>query len=94
MFDSCEEGKYNLSVNIKVQFFAVLKERAGAESVQFQMEEGATLNDLKKELRERYGNALKLNSSIVFAVNGVVVQNNIKLKHNDRVALLPPVSGG
>ncbi len=81
-------------MNIKVQFFAILKERAGAESVQFQMEEGATLNDLKRKLVEKYGNALKLNNSIVFAVNGLVVRDNIKLKHNDKVALLPPVSGG
>jgi molybdopterin synthase catalytic subunit len=81
-------------MEIKVLFFAVLRERAGADSVTIQLEKGATLDDLKNELVRKYGQMLKLNKSIVYALNGTIVRGNVNLKNNDKVALLPPVSGG
>lgn len=81
-------------MKIKVKFFAFLKEISGSEFIKLEIKNGATLGDLKRMLKERYGSSLNLERGIVFAVNGTVVKKNVKLKEGDEIALLPPVSGG
>lgn len=81
-------------MKIRIQFFAILKEITGKEWLIMEMDDGSTLNDLKKMLHEKYGKRFMVEKGIVFAVNGSIVKENVKLNNNDRVALLPPVSGG
>ncbi len=80
-------------MNITVLLFGILKDIIGENSLELQIENDATIDDLKEHLLKEYD---KLNSFSNFsvAVNEEYVEVNHVLKSNDVVGLIPPVSGG
>jgi molybdopterin converting factor subunit 1 len=79
-------------VTIRVLFFAYLRERVGLREASVQIDDGASVIDLWRHLRERYQ---RLPSEMPrIAVNRVYVDNAHPLHENDELALIPPVSGG
>lgn len=49
--------------------------------------------DLKQVLKKRYPELSRL-SSLAVAVNSEYAEDDVQLKSNDEVAIIPPVSGG
>ncbi len=81
-------------MKVRVLFFGVLKELAGKSSDAIELQEGSRVRDV---LLHYSSAAPKLESwlpSIALAVNQQYAGADTKLKANDEVALLPPVSGG
>jgi molybdopterin synthase catalytic subunit/molybdopterin converting factor small subunit len=76
-------------VKVDVKLFAMLRERADAESVEVELAEGATVGDLLGELDQLIG-ALPVRA----AVNREYSDLARRLAAGDEVALIPPVSGG
>jgi MoaE-MoaD fusion protein len=76
-------------VKVDVKLFAMLRERAGADSVEVELSEGATVGDLLAELAELIG-AMPVRA----AVNREYAEAARPLAAGDEVALIPPVSGG
>jgi MoaE-MoaD fusion protein len=76
-------------VKVDVKLFAMLRERADAESVEVELAEGATVGDLLGELDQLIG-ALPVRA----AVNREYSDPARRLAAGDEVALIPPVSGG
>jgi len=74
---------------IEVKLFAMLRERAGADSVEVELAEGATVGDLLGELSGLVG-AMPVRA----AVNREYTAEDRGLAEGDEVALVPPVSGG
>lgn len=79
-------------MTIRVLFFAYLRERCGVREVVMQLPEGATVDDVWRELRARY-DRLPIEPPR-FAVNRLYVDKAHPLHDNDELALIPPVSGG
>jgi molybdopterin synthase catalytic subunit len=76
-------------MQVRVRLFAVLRERAGAGSVDVELPDGARVGDV--------WDALALGDEppgILFAVNKVYAGREATLSAGDEVALIPPVSGG
>jgi len=78
-----------------VRLFAVLRERAGSDSVRLELPDGATVAEAMDELRARPGLDEPLGSmSVAMAVNREYASPETELAAGDELALVPPVSGG
>lgn len=81
---------------LQVRLFAVLRERAGRDSLEIELSEGATVADALRALAdasEALGEALEA-MPVVMAVNRLYVGEEETLAPGDELALIPPVSGG
>ena len=80
--------------NVKVLFFATLKDRAGASQVDLELEQGAQVGELKRLLGERFPNLLTSLPSVLVAVNRDFAFDEDSIPAGAEIALFPPVSGG
>jgi molybdopterin converting factor subunit 1 len=81
-------------MKIKVKFFAILRERAGAGEVTKEIPEGSTVADLWQALKNEYPKLAPVDMRLLYAVNRNYVNPDHALKERDEVAFVPPVSGG
>lgn len=78
-----------------VRLFAVLRERAGRDSIELELADGATVSDALQALGSRRELAGALDRlGVVLAVNREYARADQPLVEGDEVALIPPVSGG
>jgi molybdopterin synthase catalytic subunit len=75
-------------MKVKVRLFAGLRERAGSESVELELADGATVRDAIAAVPVADG------VPVVMAVNREVAGDDVVLRPGDELALIPPVSGG
>jgi molybdopterin converting factor subunit 1 len=82
-------------MTVQIRLFAVLRERAGRETIELELDDGATVADVLRTLRER-GPLSDLigNLPVLMAVNRDYATPGTALRHDDELALIPPVSGG
>jgi molybdopterin synthase catalytic subunit len=81
---------------LQVRLFAVLRERAGRDSLEIEVAEGATVAEALRALAEAsepLGAALEA-MPVVMAVNRSYAGAEATLAEGDELALIPPVSGG
>jgi molybdopterin synthase catalytic subunit len=81
---------------LQVRLFAVLRERAGRDSLEVEVAEGATVADALRalgEVSEPLAAALEA-MPVVMAVNRSYAGAGATLSAGDELALIPPVSGG
>jgi molybdopterin synthase catalytic subunit/molybdopterin converting factor small subunit len=76
-------------MTVEVKLFAMLRERAGSDTMAVELDEGATVGDLLGELSGLIG-AMPVRA----AVNREYSPSGRALEPGDEVALIPPVSGG
>jgi molybdopterin converting factor subunit 1 len=81
-------------MKVRVKFFAILRERAGASEVTKEIAAGATVADLWHQLQEDYPKLAATGIRLLYAVNQNYVTVDHKLNDNDEVVFVPPVSGG
>jgi len=81
-------------MRLTVRLFAVLRERAGAESVEIELADGATAADALEALRAQPGLDLLERLPVRLAVNREYVDPDRELATGDELAAIPPVSGG
>jgi molybdopterin converting factor subunit 1 len=77
-----------------VRLFAGLKETIGKPEVVIDVPEGATVRDLRDRLGEAYPLAQAILPVVVCAVDEEYVAPEHVLRAGERVAFIPPVSGG
>jgi MoaE-MoaD fusion protein len=75
-------------MKVKVRLFAVLRERAGSDTVELELADGATVRDAISAMPVAEG------VPVVMAVNREVAAGDVVLEPGDELALIPPVSGG
>jgi molybdopterin converting factor subunit 1 len=82
-------------MTVTVRLFAILRERAGMNSLEVELDEGATVADLLEELatRPELGD-LMARMPMRMAVNRDYAEPGTALAPGDELALVPPVSGG
>jgi len=82
------------SMRVRVLFFGVLKEIAGKSADEIDVRDGASVRDVLLHYQSQIPQLQASLSSIALAVNQQYAGADTKLKANDEIALLPPVSGG
>lgn len=81
-------------MKVSVRLFAGLHDLVGRREVELELADGATVADLRHELASRYPAVVPVMNTLVCAVNEEYVPNDHRLSPDDKVALIPPVSGG
>jgi molybdopterin synthase sulfur carrier subunit len=84
-----------MSLQLRVQVFARLREQLGRDEVLITLAEPATVASLRlaigEQLAKEFTNLIGVSA---VAVNGEYASNQLALKSTDEIALIPPVSGG
>jgi molybdopterin converting factor subunit 1 len=82
-------------IQLKVLVFATLRDRvSGKKSIEIEIEDGTTVEGLKKQVARRFP-ALKTSmESVLVAVNREYAFDELVLEAGMEVAMFPPVSGG
>ncbi len=83
-------------MKIKVLVFASFREIAGGDSIEVEMEGSGpwSIAELRKKIAEQFSALSGRMGSTMFAVNETIARDIYIFKAGDRVAALPPVSGG
>lgn len=82
-------------MRVKVFFFAQLKEAVGTCECSMDLRPGATVGEAVRTLVHGTPSLQLLRGlPLLYSVNEDFVDENYKLKDNDRLGLLPPVAGG
>ena len=81
-------------MELVVTFFALYRERAGANTHRLELPDGATVADLTNEMRRLFPRLAPPEVDIVVAVNTDYAEPDTVLKNSDDICLIPPVSGG
>lgn len=81
---------------VKVLFFATLRERAGARSIELEVGPGTTIEQLKTLLVERFPRlgSQDLLQHCLAAINHEYRFDEAVIPEGAEIALFPPVSGG
>jgi molybdopterin converting factor subunit 1 len=80
-------------MKIKLLAFGIAGEIVGSSSSVVEIPDDADIHFFRQYLSEKYP-ALATVLEYAIAVNRSYVQDNISLKENDEIAIIPPVSGG
>lgn len=82
-------------MKIQVLFFGIAADLVGTSSLITEVPSGATVYDfkIKIKLQAEFSKLSEINSYAI-AVNESYSSDNVTLKENDVVAIIPPVSGG
>ena len=79
---------------VHLRFFAALRERVRRSEADWTLPNEATVADLWASLLSANPELEPMSRSMSFAVNREYVERTHRLRDNDEVALIPPVSGG
>ncbi len=81
---------------VTVKYFATLKQMAGKDEDQFNIDEGTTLEQLSELIGQslpQIGDMVR-EKKVLISVNYDVVPLDTVVRDGDEIALLPPFSGG
>jgi MoaE-MoaD fusion protein len=82
-------------MTVSVRLFAILRERAGRDSVEIELPEGATVDDAFERLAAAPGlGELVERLPLRMAVNREYASPTTAIAPGDELALIPPISGG
>ncbi|HUQ48768.1 MAG TPA: MoaD/ThiS family protein [Gemmatimonadaceae bacterium] len=80
-------------MTVTLRFFASYAESLGVPSIELDLAEGSTIDDVMKAISAMPGSG-KLPPHPLVAVNHSYAKNSHVLLDGDEVALIPPVAGG
>ena len=81
-------------MNVRVQFYAQLRELIGIHELELELPEGTTIRELLKQIYVQKPALRAHDKSILVGVGLEFVDRNYKLKPADEIAIMPPVQGG
>jgi len=80
-------------IKITLKCFSQVRYALDTDEMVFELNEGATSDDLEKIVREKASG--KLNDvTLSIAINKKYILNNTQLNDGDEIAFIPPVQGG
>ena len=80
-------------MKINVLFFGITTDLVGKNQLEIEVSESTTVAECKTYLKEQFPQLQHINTYAI-AVNEEYAEDNVVLKQNDVVAVIPPVSGG
>ena len=81
-------------MSVTVGFYSYVKDLTGQAQTKETVPEGATLNDLFRQLTKRFPKLAAMEKSLLLAVGVDYQPRSYVLKTGDEVSLFPPVQGG
>ena len=81
-------------MKVKVLLFASLKDIAGRRSIELELDQGSTLQQVKEKLTSLYPEIERMQNSVRIAINQEFADEDSSLNNEDEIAFLPPMSGG
>jgi molybdopterin synthase sulfur carrier subunit len=90
--NSCIFTKKN-RMKITVLLFGIVGDLTGESRLEMDLTEGASVGDFKIKFHEKYP-ILKEYTNYAIAVNEAYALDEVLLKNQDVLAVIPPVSGG
>ncbi|MCZ6784896.1 MAG: MoaD family protein, partial [Proteobacteria bacterium] len=81
-------------MRVTVKLFGGVREEAGEKELDYELDPGASVGDLRNRLAERFPIFDRLGERLAVAVNLELAKLDRELRDGDEVAFLPPVSGG
>jgi len=79
---------------VKLLFFATLRDRAGAKSMELDIPADLTVQGLKDKISQEYPNLRESMSSVLITINREYAFDEAVIPANAELAMFPPVSGG
>ena len=79
---------------VKLLFFATIRDRAGMKSLELEIPESMTVQELKDKISTDFPNLKQSMESVLISVNKEYAFDEAVLPPNAEVAMFPPVSGG
>ncbi|GAB7255588.1 MoaD/ThiS family protein [Polaribacter sp. OB-PA-B3] len=80
-------------MKIKTLFFGITSDLVEESQLDFDVKNNLSIKDFKQFLIEKHPSLENINSYAI-AVNEEYAEEDLLLKENDIVAIIPPVSGG
>ena len=81
-------------MQVRLLFFATLKDIVGTRQMQLEMPAGATVSDVLSRLETSYPRMKDYRPVVLTAINEEYVDQRAAVQDGDEVAIFPPVSGG
>ena len=81
-------------VQVKILFFASLKDIVGSRQLEMDVVPGATVADVLASLEADYPRIKQYRPVVLTAVNEEYVDQRTAIQEGDEIAIFPPVSGG
>jgi molybdopterin synthase catalytic subunit len=81
-------------MQVRLLFFATLKDIVGAREMRLEMPAGATVGDVLTHLEATYPRVKGYRPVVLTAINEEYVDQGARVEDGDEVAIFPPVSGG
>jgi molybdopterin converting factor subunit 1 len=81
-------------MEVRLRFFAALRERAGNAEMTWRIPPGTTVGQLWVGIVREHPGLAEYRGAVAFARNHEYVDSETPLQDNDEVAFIPPVSGG
>ena len=81
-------------MRVELLFFATLRDRAGAKSLEIDIPEGTTVKGLKDQVAREYPGLQASMQTALISINHEYAFDDALVPVNAEVALFPPVSGG
>ena len=80
--------------HVKLLFFATLRDRAGARSMELDIPSDLTVEGLKEKISDEFPNLKDSMSSVLITINREYAFDEAVIPENAELAMFPPVSGG
>lgn len=81
-------------MNVRVQFYAQLRELIGAHKLELELPQGATVRELLEKVYAQRPGLRAHDKSILVGAGLEFVDRNYKLNPGEEIAIMPPVQGG
>ena len=83
-----------MSMNVRVKLFAAARQLAGRDEISLQLDQGASVAQLRETLISSHPELEPIVAHLLFAVNQQYADESTVIEPNAEIAVIPPVSGG
>lgn len=81
-------------MKIRVQFYSQLRDLAGRQTLDVDLDQGSTVSDLLNQLYQEMPSLRVHDKTILIGAGVEFVDRRYKIKPADEIAIMPPVQGG
>lgn len=81
-------------MTVRLRLFAISAQLAGADLIELELDEDASIGDLRRKLAHVCPGLRPLIPQFMFAVNSQYATDTTRIPPSAEIACIPPVSGG
>ena len=89
-------------MNVKIELFGAARDFSKQNILELNVDNNSSLKDIRAEMIEyikknfnNNNNYIKIINSSAFSSNeNIIISDNYKIKNNEKIAIIPPISGG